>query len=451
MAVRLGAALGVAVFLGGCGSPNRAGSDGDADAHSGTTGQDRSGDAGAPHARDAAGDADVAGDTGPAAIADDASFPPALPQVVPLGGPVLTAPRVKPIFYSTDTAAADIEGLLAELTSTTYWNQTTSEYGVGTLTVLPSVTLSGTVPSSITIDEIEQEITNNTTGERPAWGAADPSTVYLIVLPPGTIETEPDFGNVSCCDTYDGYHYEVKVDSVTSVPFAVSCSCPGFDGPDITALQERTVEISHEMVESATDPFPASDPAYVQEDDAHVVWSTVTGGEVADMCGLNDDQYYVPPGARYMVQRSWSNAQAKLTRNPCVPHGTTAPYFNSFPALAPVTYRQPTYSAITTLAVSVPIGLTRVIDVPLYSAGSAGGPWTITAYDYDGAFLGTTPCLTLALDSATGQNGETRHLSITPTMQDATLGGEAFILVSEYGAWGDADFQSNLSIGLVTN
>jgi hypothetical protein len=371
--------------------------------------------------------------------------------VVTLGGPVLTAPKVKPIFYASDTAAADIEGLLAELTATTYWSQTTSEYGVGALTVLPSVTLTGTVPSSITIDEIEQEITNNTTGTKPAWGAADPSTVYLVVLPPGTIETEPDYGNVSCCDTYDGYHYEVAVDSATSVPFAVSCSCPGFDGPNITDLQERTVEISHEVVESATDPFPVSNPAYVQEDDAHIVWTTVTGGEVADMCGLNDDQYYVPPGARYMVQRSWSNAEAKLTVNPCVPHSTTGPYFNSFPALAPLPYTQPTYAPITTLAVSIPIGLTRTIDVQLYSAAPTVGPWTITAYDYDGAYLGTTPTLTLSLDSATGQNGETRHLSISPTAQDTTLGGEAFVIVSEYGVWGDADFQSNLSVGLVTN
>ena len=58
-----------------------------------------------------------------------------LPQVVSVGGPVLTAPKVLPILYASDPAGGDVLGFLQELTTNDYWHQTTSEYSVGPLTV----------------------------------------------------------------------------------------------------------------------------------------------------------------------------------------------------------------------------------------------------------------------------------------------------------------------------
>jgi hypothetical protein len=49
------------------------------------------------------------------------------------------------------------------------------------------------------------------------------------------------------------------------------------------------------------------------------------------------------------------------------------------------------------------------------------------------------------------KNGDTRHLTITPQQADATLAGEAFVIYSEYGTPGNADFQSHMTMGLVTN
>ncbi len=375
---------------------------------------------------------------------------PQLPQVVNLGGPVLAAPKVLPIVYASDPSEGDVLGFLRELSSTSYWGQATSEYGVGALTVLPPVTLTAPAPSTITDAMLESMLDANTTGSNPGWGAADPSTIYLFVLPQGTVEQDSEG---ACCTDYDGYHYETTVGSgasAVSVPYAVSCACPGFDGPNVSPLQERTVDMSHELVEAATDPFPDSAPAYTQEDDADIVWTFVADGEVADMCEFNDDANVVPPGSTYMVQRSWSNAAAQKFQNPCVPVVTTTPYLNTFPQLATIYYDDGA-GIIATQGIDVRLGTSHTIDLALMSSARVGGTWTVDAYDYDQVIAGTGAGATLRQDAQSGAAGDTIHLTITPKTPDSFLGGEAFIIWSDYGNPGDPDFESQLTMGLVTN
>ena len=149
-----------------------------------------------------------------------------------------------------------------------------------------------------------------------------------------------------------------------------------------------------------------------------------------------------------MIQRTWSNAAAALMQNPCVPHtASTIPYFNSYPALTQISY-----SGGTTMGVNIPIGQSKTIDVKLSSTAATPGPWNVTVYDYDQILLGaSSPYLGLSLDKASGRNGDTLHLTITPHTADPTLGREAFFIYSEYGTAGTADFESNLTMGLVTN
>jgi hypothetical protein len=59
---------------------------------------------------------------------------PAPPQVGNLGGPVLVKPKVQPIVYASDTAASDITAFLKEVSHTSYWSETTAEYGMGLVT-----------------------------------------------------------------------------------------------------------------------------------------------------------------------------------------------------------------------------------------------------------------------------------------------------------------------------
>jgi hypothetical protein len=396
----------------------------------------------------ATGSGGVAGMTG---AAGTTAFVPAahptLPQVVDFDRAILRTPKVQLIIYSSDTGAVDVEAFLQELTHTSYWADTTSEYGVGPLTILPTIRITTAPPATMTDATLRATLTANTSGANPIWGTADPSTIYLFAFPSTTIESGSDG---SCCTDYGGYHTDLT-SGATVVPYAVGCACPGSDGSGITDLQERTVNISHELVEAATDPFPDLQPGYREEDNADIVWTLVSGGEVADMCEFNDDANYVPPGSTYMIQRSWSNAAAALVQNPCVPHTSSQPYFNSFPALDSITYLPPGGTAFTTQGVNIPIGQSKTIAINLFSTAPTGGPWTVLIYDYDQAFVGTKAYLGLTLDKNTGQNGDTLHLTIAPKTADAQLGGEAFIIFSDLGKPGDANFQSNMTMGLVTN
>ena len=181
---------------------------------------------------------------------------PKLPQVLSLGGAVLAAPKVLPIFYASDTGIADIKAFLKEYAASSAWVEQTSEYGVGPLTVLPAVTLSGTAPATVSEATLQSLLKSNTSGTHPSWGALDSKTIYLFVMPQGTIETT---SAGSCCGEFDGYHVEAQIGQ-TAVPFAIGCTCPADPASRFTSLQARTVAISHELLESATDPVPEPRP-----------------------------------------------------------------------------------------------------------------------------------------------------------------------------------------------
>ena len=80
--------------------------------------------------------------------------------------------------------------------------------GSGRSRSFPPVMLSDPAPKSVTDAMLESSLAANTSGANPAWGAADPSTIYLFVLPEGTIESDAEG---ACCTDYDGYHFQTDV------------------------------------------------------------------------------------------------------------------------------------------------------------------------------------------------------------------------------------------------
>ncbi len=364
---------------------------------------------------------------------------PLPPQVSNLQGGVLLAPKVQPIRYDTDPSPTDMDAFLQELTTSTYWSQVTSEYQVGALTVLPTIVRPEPAPSQIDDTQIQMDVVTNTTGPTPAWGPADGSTIYLMLFPPSTSVTQQ---GARGCHDYDGYHAQAKISTSLVVPYAVGCACPGFDGPGISDVQQRTVAISHELVEAATDPFPFTRPAWAQEDINDIIWTIETGGELADMCEFNQDSYFIPPGSTYMIQRSWSNSAAFFGKNPCVPPATSAPYFNSVPILPDklsISAGGPTFM---TPGVLIPVGGSKTIDISLHSAKKTSGPWHVSAYD--GAYIaGGNAELKLELDNHTGVDGDVLHLTITVLKADTLYGVGGFILFS------DLDGQEAISMGAV--
>jgi hypothetical protein len=355
-----------------------------------------------------------------------------LPSAVDEGGKVLKKPSVQAIYYAGDGFAADVDGFLQELTTTTFWAETTSEYGVGPLTVKPSITRADAAPKALTDDALVAELQKGLGGD---WGKADPSTIYLFVVPNGT---SLDSGGL-CCQDFDGYHAQASVGGF-AVPYAVVCGCPGMDGPGVDDLGQITVAASHELVEAATDPLPNSDPAYGSTDDAHAIWTVITGGELADLCEYDDDAFVRPEGSKYMVQRSWSNAAAKAGHEPCVPSNGT--FFQAVPAQTDdVTIDF--YGAWKTKGVKVAAGQKRTIDLALFS-DDATAPFDVTVYDYSSDYMGGPKRLALSLDQAKGKNGDVLKLTIDALSLDPDTKSATFVVHSQLGD------RSSLFFGVVT-
>ncbi len=402
-----------------------------------------SGSGGSGAATSASSSTTASAGTGGAVVA--MTDPPQVVNGAP-AGPVLTAPRVQLIAYAEDPLVPDIEKMLVELAMTQTWAEQTSEYGVGPLTVLPTISIAGTPPATLDDDSgcptpFEQNLASNLSGPSPAWGAADASTIYLFLLPDGTQVNSEGL----CCDPtvgYFGYHYDTPVGAV-DVPYAIVCNCPSLDSPPLTALQWVTTTVNHELAEAATNPRVQAEPAFGQVDVAHAIWEVGSfGGEVADMCQDNSDSNYIPPGSTYMVQRSWSNAAARAGANPCVPVPPTGPYFNSYPTLPDMVTL--TSGPITTRGVKIPVGESRTIDVVLHSEAPTSGPWKVSVQDLS-QYVGDTskPATQLTLDKDTGSDGDVLHLTIKVLSIDTTLGGEGFVISSTLGQ------QNNLWYGAV--
>src|SRR5262249_11194828 len=138
------------------------------------------------------------------------------PQVSSEGGPVLTAPVIVPIFFTGDDAMqAQIESFLGMLPGSSYWSATTSEYGVGGITVMPSVVSTDAAPTAD--DALKTWIEAHKTGTG-GWPASTPQTIYAVFLPQGVTFTA-DFGT-SCVD-YGAFHEE----TTTGVVYALMPRC----------------------------------------------------------------------------------------------------------------------------------------------------------------------------------------------------------------------------------
>src|SRR5258705_6944231 len=80
-----------------------------------------------------------------------------LPQATNASGTggVLTAPTMVPIFFANDAIQSDVESLLQQLPASGYWSALEAEYGVGPLTIAPSIVLSDAPPPTAAQFDVE--------------------------------------------------------------------------------------------------------------------------------------------------------------------------------------------------------------------------------------------------------------------------------------------------------
>ena len=254
---------------------------------------------------------------------------------------------------------------------------------------------------------------------------------------------------VLSCVAFGGYHDNVAValtDGGTpqNFSYAVIPTCD-------TDINDLTAVVSHEWVESSTNPYLTSSPtgafeltggpdsAFFTVDENHAVWALLGGGEAGDLCESEGDSAYItPPDVGYTVQRTWSNLLAMGSHDPCAPDLPGAPSFNSAPVLPEmVTFTFALTGTIHSQGVTIPVGTSKTIEVDLYSDADTGGPWTVTAadvlYAYYGSY-GLADSLAFSWDRTSGVNGDKLHLTITVTRESLFGGAHAFMITSTLGS-----------------
>ncbi len=348
-----------------------------------------------------------------------------LPQEVDSGGPRLVHPAITVVSYPGDDFAADVEALVASLPGSSYWEETTVEYGVGALTARPPIRLAEAAPARLSNEEIAAWLVARLDGSHPDFGLPDPDSLFVILYPSST---SIDAGGARSCVDFGGYHDAAPLPGGGFVAYAVlpRCETP-YVGLD--RLQSLTVAVSHEIIEAATDAAPLEQPAWARPDAANVAWGEVLGGvEVADLCALDPDWAVVPPGLAYSVQRSWSNAAAREGRDPCVPSPPGQPYFNAAPVL-PDEIVLPDGPAPNALSRGVALqeGQSKTIELRLFSDGPTA-PWRLSTVrsPYSAGVLD------LRFDRSSGRNGDLVHLTIKVVAPDPS-GIDGFLVVSTLG------------------
>ena len=337
------------------------------------------------------------------------------PVVMSQGGPVLAAPKIVPIFFTgDDTMRVQVESFLGQLVGSTYWTAIASEYGVGALTLAPSIVVTDAAP---TTDDLLQTYLQAHVGVGN-WPANDGHTIYTVFLPTGNFSSA--FG--TACVNYGGFHEEINGIVYALLPRCTSAT--------LTQLDYVTFATSHELLEAATDPFPYSNPAYNYTDDDDAIWQLTPGGELGDMCEYGDGVRQRLIG-NFMVQRQWSNQSAAAGHDPCVPALAT-PYVNASTHLPSISVDFGG-GPVMTRAVQVPLGMTKMVDIDMYSDAPAPD-WQVEVYDVASKYRGTSPELALTLDHASGHNGDKLHLSIQRLTAGSQVGGTSEVeVVSKVG------------------
>ncbi len=343
---------------------------------------------------------------------------PAPPTVLSGGGNVLAAPKVVPVFFANDaTAQATIEQFLTALAASSYWTTISQEYGVGSLTIAPTVVATETPP---TTDDAIQSLVTAHAGGTGGWPANTANTIYAIFLPDGVTET---FGGGTSCVDFGGYHDETQ----NSVVYAVMPRCASMTFP---GLEDVTLATSHEFLEASTDPHPGSAPGFNQIDDEDAIWQLMPGAELGDMCEFARASFQPLVGS-FFVQRTWSNASAAAGHDPCVPVLAT-PYVEAATNVPDISIDTGGGQTLVTRGIELAVGASKTIEVDLYSDAETSADWTVVAFDAASKFNMQPVELTFSFDKNTGHNGDKLMLTVTRmAAANPNLGVSEFVLESQ--------------------
>jgi hypothetical protein len=396
------AILLVLAFAAACGA-----SDGRASTQGENTGDAGPRDDGSAPTRDAA--AEAASDAGSGGDADAAPpFAVALPQVVSGGVAVLAHPRIVPVFHASDPMAAQIGQFLSALVGSSYWGQATSQYGVGALSLAPSVVLPGPPPGTISDKEIQALIASGIADDAGAWPAPTAGTIYAYFPSDSVTVTMEGSGGATLvsCTNFGGYHSYVDLGHGSAAEYSVVARCSDYLG--LGGLDFVTMAATHEFAEASTDPTGGG---YASVNLAGSGWAITAGGsEIGDLCKLDPTAPIRPSDVGFLVQRLWSNAAAAAGHDPCLPLPPGDAYVLGVPELE----QTEIYPGQYVMGLSVPPGSSKTVNVHFYADAPVAGTWTLAASEPDVPQL-PDPAhqLSFLVEHAQGQLGDVAHVTVT--------------------------------------
>lgn len=361
------------------------------------------------------------------------------------GGPLVSSGRVEGVFWGSSTTYTPGAGPGGAMTGfydtvgssdwfnwlTEYNSAGTSDGGQTTNQVIGPVSSLGetvitpqSADNGATITDQEEQnqlATSITDGALPAPavdGQGNVDTIYALYMPNNKKLTGPDgagTGGVQWCAyhntmSYDGLAVPYMVLPAVTAGSAYASGC----GDDPTLLGQFTNTVSHELVESVTDPDIGLD---TQAGYAYpAAWGDDANGEVADICDTGD---YATVGG-YDVQPLWSQ-----TDRACI---ASRPYVNLTPGDATVSVGSPqTFTATanggTDVSASTTLSITPIGNGQGSCTGNVCTPTQPGTYLVNGTEAGVTTDTVLLVATAL-QPQTVEFTSTAPS--DATVGGPTY-------------------------
>lgn len=213
----------------------------------------------------------------------------------------------------------------------------------------------------------------------PFRDAAHPDAVYMLYVPGTTTVDASDvqLGTLCSASGYVGYHNDAP--DAGGFIYAVMADCTG-NSADVT------VTVAHELLEASTD---AHGNGWYLDLPGSSAWNAWDYSELGDLC---DDVTTITENG-VALQRTWSNAEAALGHDPCVPAPAGEIYVN--------------VSAAPDAVVTLSPGQQTTFTLTGWST-AATGPWSLSVSPgYSNDFDPTGTLSTTSID-----NGQTASLTV---------------------------------------
>ncbi len=394
-------------------------------------------------------DAGSPGDTYPA-------FKPDVGRIVKGSGYAMHDPVFVAVTWNSDPSQSLIDAFVEGLGRSAYWQTVAQEYGLGAAVGGASnrVHIADKAPPTLTeTSDARSDLWMLITASAgTTWPASTKDTAYVVFVPPGTrllVETGDAGAASACSQGIYGYHGAVKSGD-DEIAYAVIPSCRPKGSP---VPQLSTIAMSHELVETAANPFgirpPLDSTGWYGFDPSHFAFAYFSElqAELADVCEFASPSFFMGDNAfPYFLQRVWSNAGGAAGHDPCVPP-PARPYFNVTPldlgdvqVTVPASVSGAAATTFATRGLRLADGQTGSFAVGFYSDQPTAGPWSVGVSpgnpilaqgDAGDRLAQSNPSrLQASIDRAMGQNGDTAQVTVTVMTTGNAFQGELLTLTS---------------------